>query len=94
MDAAKTREVKQRALGEIAALGSVTTRTQIAAAVAAVGQKDVFISAWQFPELWGFDFDGAGEGGPVYFTGSVFPPSRPGNAAAVQAAAGKTLPVK
>jgi hypothetical protein len=73
VDAAKTREGKQRALGEIAALGTVTTRTQIAAAVAAVGQKDVFISAWQFPELWGFDFDGAGEGGPVYFTGSVFP---------------------
>lgn len=70
--AAKTPEGKESARGEILALGSVSTATQIAAAVAAVGQKDVFISAWQFPELWGFDFDGFGEG-PAYFMGSVQP---------------------
>ena len=35
---------------------------------------ECFLSAWQFPEIWDCDFDGAGAGaGAAYFFGSVLP---------------------
>ena len=72
--AAKSAAGAARARGEIFALASVSTATQIAAAVAAVADVECFLSAWQFPEIWDFDFDGNGAGdGPAYFFGSVFP---------------------
>ena len=72
--AAKSAAGAARARGEIFALASVSTATQIAAAVAAVANVECFLSAWQFPEIWDFDFDGNGAGdGPAYFFGSVLP---------------------
>ena len=74
VSAAKSPAGSARARGEIFALARVSTATQIAAAVAAVADVECFLSAWQFPEIWDFDFDGNGAGdGPAYFFGSVFP---------------------
>lgn len=72
--AAKSPAGSARARGEIFALARVSTATQIAAAVAAVADVECFLSAWQFPEIWDCDFDGAGDGaGAAYFFGSVLP---------------------
>ena len=71
--AAKSPAGAARARGEIFALARVSTATQIAAAIAAVADVDCFLSAWQFPEIWDFDFDGFGVGGPAFFCGSVLP---------------------
>ena len=76
VSAAKSPAGSARARGEIFALARVSTATQIAAAVAAVADVECFLSAWQFPEIWDCDFDGAGAGagaGATYFFGSVLP---------------------
>ena len=67
--------IRDSARGEIFALARVSTATQIAAAVAAVADVECFLSAWQFPEIWDCDFDGAGAGAGAgaYFFGSVLP---------------------
>ena len=70
--AAKSPAGAAGARGEIFALARVSTATQIAAAVAAVADVECFLSAWQFPEIWDFDFDGFGSR-PAFFFGSVLP---------------------
>ena len=80
VSAAKSPAGLARARGEIFAPRASPPR-QIAAAVAAVADVSVS-SAWQFPEIWDCDFDGAGAGaGAAYFFGSV-PPAAAWTAAA------------